>query len=68
MRDLFMVRGGGYNGYRGSGEESRNNITLYITRYRVIIPGTLSLIGFIPTWFSIRFLIRLWLYTPVGNY
>jgi len=68
MRDSCMVRGGGYNGHGGSGEESRNNTTLYITRCRVTIPSTLSLIGFIPTWFSIRFLIRPRLYTPVGDY
>jgi hypothetical protein len=68
MRDSFTARGGGYNGHGGSGEESRNNITSYIARCRVTIPGTLSLIGFIPTWFSMRFLMRPRLYTPVGDY
>jgi len=68
MRDSCIARGGGYNGHGGSGEESRNNTTSYITRYRVTIPGTLSLIGFIPTWFSIRFLIRPRLYTPISDY
>ena len=47
--------------------KSSNNTTSYMARQRVMSPGTLSLIGFLPTWFSMRFLMRLWFYTPVGD-
>ena len=47
--------------------KSSNNTTSYIARRRVTTPGTLSLIGFLPTWFFYEVFNEAMALYPVGD-